>query len=334
MKNLLEPISTTKGLGCSFQMMKTVLTKSPEEAAEFIRKGEIVAFPTETVYGLGADAFNRSAVLKIFDAKKRPADNPLIVHIGFLSQISLIAKEINRVAEILIEHFFPGPLTLVLRKTDKVPKEVTAGLDTVGIRMPRYELALRFLQACNTPVCAPSANLSGRPSATDWESVYEDLNGRIRCILQGEVTEIGIESTVVDCSEDEPIVLRLGAIPIEELRSIIPRIRVYSNSVDGPAKSPGLKHRHYAPKAEVCLISSTQEIKKDNVLRAFIGLNEPSLEFSLRKTCKSIEEYAREIYSFFRQCDRLGIEKIYCEAVPEIGIGAALMDRVKRAAQK
>ncbi|MCS6873787.1 MAG: L-threonylcarbamoyladenylate synthase [Pyrinomonadaceae bacterium] len=314
--------------------MYTVLTKSPDEAAVFIKKGEVVAFPTETVYGLGADVFNSSAVLKIFKAKNRPVDNPLIVHISSLEQIPLLAKKTNPLAELLIERFFPGPLTIVLPKTEKVPTLVTAGLDTVGIRMPKHNLALQFLRACETPVCAPSANLSGKPSPTDWESVYEDLNGKISCILQGEVTEIGLESTVVDCSEEKPLVLRLGAVSVEELREIVPDIKVHLPRSGESVKSPGLKHRHYAPEAEVCLVHSVDEFLEEASRNAFIGLTDPKVSFGLKKVCKSIEEYAHEIYGFFRQCDRLGIRKIYCEIVPEKGIGMTLMDRLKRAARR
>jgi L-threonylcarbamoyladenylate synthase len=179
-------------------MKETSLTTSPIEAARFIADGGIVAFPTETVYGLGANVFDAAAIAKIFEAKQRPADNPLIAHISSIDQITELASEISDSAKRLIEHFFPGPLTVVLKKSVNVPDMATAGLDSIGIRMPRSDLAREFLTACGTPVVAPSANLSGRPSPTTWQAVYEDLNGRIDCILQGEPTEIGLESTVVD----------------------------------------------------------------------------------------------------------------------------------------
>ena len=192
--------------------VKTVLTTSPDEAAEFIKRGGIVAFPTETVYGLGANVFDEKAVAKIFEAKRRPADNPLIAHIADIGQIGMLATEITESAKKFIDAFFPGPLTIVLRKTAKVPLIATAGLDTIGIRMPRSALAHQFLAACGTPVVAPSANLSGRPSPTTWQAVLEDLDGRIDCILQGDATEIGLESTVVDCTSAVPVILRGGSV--------------------------------------------------------------------------------------------------------------------------
>jgi len=235
--------------------MQTLLTKSPIEAAEFIRKGGIVAFPTETVYGLGANVFDEKAVARIFEAKMRPNDNPLIAHVGNLAQINLLAKEITPNAQKFIEAFFPAPLTLVLPKAEKVPLIATANLDTIGVRMPKNKLAQEFLQYCETPVVAPSANLSGKPSPTEWHAVFEDLNGRIDCILQGEATEIGLESTVVDCTSNIPLVLRSGAISLENLQKVVPETRIYRVKSDEIIRSPGLKHRHYSPKAKVVLIS-------------------------------------------------------------------------------
>ncbi len=179
--------------------MKTILTISPVEAAEFIRRGGTVAFPTETVYGLGANVFDERAIAKIFTAKQRPNDNPLIAHVGNLEQINSLVAEISETAQRFIEAFFPAPLTLVMPKSAKIPLVATANLETIGVRMPRNDLALEFLQMCETPLVAPSANLSGRPSPTTWQAVDEDLNGRIDCILKGKTTEIGLESTVVDC---------------------------------------------------------------------------------------------------------------------------------------
>jgi L-threonylcarbamoyladenylate synthase len=198
--------------------MKTVLTKSPVEAAEFIRRGGIVAFPTETVYGLGANVFDEKAIAKIFTAKRRPNDNPLIAHVGRLEDINSLVSEITESAGKFIEAFFPAPLTVILPKAEKIPLIATANLETIGVRMPRNELARDFLQACETPLVAPSANLSGKPSPTTWKAVFEDLDGRIDCILQGETTEIGLESTVVDCTGEFPLFLRSGAVSLEQLR--------------------------------------------------------------------------------------------------------------------
>ena len=311
--------------------MKTILTTSVIEAAEFIRRGGAVAFPTETVYGLGANVFDAKAIEKIFVAKRRPNDNPLIAHVGSLKQIELLVSEITTNAQKFINAFFPAPLTLVLPKAETVPFIATANLETIGVRMPKNDLALEFLRACNVPLVAPSANLSGRPSPTNWQAVYEDLDGRIDCILQGEATEIGLESTVVDCTSNIPLVLRAGAISLEDLQLIVPETQIYRISKDESPKSPGLKHRHYSPRAKVVLISDLRfQISERS---AFIGLNEPVGNFDLIKICQSIEEYAHELFQFFRECDRRQIETIYCETVRENGIGLAIMDRLKRASE-
>ncbi len=312
--------------------MQTVLTKSPEEAAAFIKRGGIVAFPTETVYGLGANVFDEKAIAKIFIAKQRPDDNPLIAHVGRITQIKLLASEITETAQKFIEAFFPAPLTLVLPKAEKVPLIATANLKTIGVRMPKNELAQEFLRNCETPVVAPSANLSGKPSPTTWEAVFEDLQGRIDCILQGEMTEIGLESTVVDCTSPIPLILRSGAVTLEDLQRVVPETRLYKLEKDEQPKSPGLKHRHYSPEAKVVLINPKSEIRNPKS-KAFIGLNEPHRRFDLIKICKSVEEYAHEVFAFFRTCDAQKIETIYCETVEETGIGLALMDRLKRASE-
>ncbi len=312
--------------------MQTFLTTSPIVAAEFIRRGGIVAFPTETVYGLGANVFDESAIAKIFEAKQRPNDNPLIAHVGNLEQIKLLVKEITPTAQKFIDAFFPAPLTLVLPKAEKVPLIATANLQTIGVRMPKYDLALEFLKNCETPVVAPSANLSGRPSPTIWQAVFEDLNERIDAILQGEATDIGLESTVVDCTAEIPLVLRSGAITLEQLQKVVPRTQFYQMTETEIPKSPGLKHRHYSPTAKVFLISSKSKVQSPKS-SAFIGLNKSGCDFKKIKICASVKEYAHSVFAFFRECDRENIKIIYCEKVPERGIGLALMDRLKRASE-
>jgi L-threonylcarbamoyladenylate synthase len=310
--------------------VNTVLTLDPTAAAEFIRRGGTVAFPTETVYGLGADVFDEAAVAKIFEAKRRPGDNPLIAHISDVDQLGRLVFDVPPFAYALIEKFFPGPLTLVLKKRDEVPPVVTAGLDSVGVRMPRHELAREFIRACGTPVVAPSANLSGRPSPTTWQAVYEDLNGRIDCILQGEATEIGLESTVVDCTGERPVLLRQGSVSLEDLQAVVPgAIRIGAGSED-ERKSPGLRHKHYSPRASVKIVESVDEVEAD---AAFIGISAPGDEFAFMKIVADARDYAHELFEFFRECDRRGITTIYCQTVPETGIGGALMDRIRRAAQ-
>lgn len=312
--------------------MKTLLTKSPEIAAGFIKKGGVVAFPTETVYGLGANVFDEKAIAGIFRAKQRPNDNPLIAHVGDFGQISLLAAEISASARKFIGAFFPGPLTLVLPKSAQVPLIATAGLATIGVRMPKNELAQEFLKHCRTPVVAPSANLSGKPSPTTWQAVFEDLDGRIDCILQSdETTAIGLESTVLDCTAEIPQILRTGAVTLEQLQKIEPKTEVYQPVESEPPKSPGLRHRHYSPRAKVILDFRLPVL--DSQTSAFIGLKQPENKFQLIEICDSVEDYAHSVFDFFRRCDRQNIKTIYCEKVAETGLGRALMDRLRRAAE-
>lgn len=312
--------------------MQTILTTSPREAADFIKRAGVVAFPTETVYGLGANVFDEEAIKKIFAAKGRPTDNPLIAHIADVSQILLLTLNITESARLFIEAFFPGSLTIVLPKAERVPMIATAGLQTVGVRMPRHELANDFLKACDVPLVAPSANLSSKPSPTTWQAVYEDLNGKIDCILCGEQTEVGLESTVVDCTNRVPLVLRAGAVTLEQLQSVVSQTRLANTKEDEPARSPGTKHKHYSPLARVVLIDEPNEAEaaKEN---AYIGLDAPDVEFEIQKVCSSIEEYAHNLFLFFRLCDEKEIKTIFCQKVKEEDLGLALMDRLKRAAK-
>lgn len=312
---------------------ETLLTTDVHEAAALIRQGELVAFPTETVYGLGADALNPEAVRKIFEAKGRPLDNPLIVHIAHLDQLARLVRDVPEAARRFMERFFPGPLTLVLPRHPDVPDEVTAGLPTVGVRMPRHPVAQAFLEACGTPVAAPSANRSGRPSPTRWEAVYADLNGRIACILQGDRSDMGLESTVVDCTGSEPVVLRAGAVPLEALREVVPETRLVGDETSLKARSPGTRYRHYAPKARVVLVDHPDEAVPDP-RHAYIGLTPPAHPeaFGACCICPDVETYAYELFDFFRRCDAQGCTRIYAQRVPRTGLGLALMDRLERAA--
>jgi L-threonylcarbamoyladenylate synthase len=294
-----------------------------------------VAFPTETVYGLGADAFQPDAVQRIFEAKGRPADNPLIVHVCRLEQFREVAASVPSPAQQLVEHFLPGPLTLILPKHPGLPSVVTAGLDTVGVRMPRLPLTRRFLEACDTPVPAPSANRSGRPSPTTWEAVQEDLGGRIDCILQGGRTEAGVESTVVDCTTEPVEVLRPGAVSVEALRDVLGAVRADSSDEDGAARSPGTRHRHYAPSAEVRLVEDPSGAEPGPA-RAFIGLDAPAEADAFQAVYveETVEAYAHDLFHVFRACDADGVSVIYAQTVPETGLGRALNDRLRRAAAR
>lgn len=313
--------------------MTTVCTTDPEEAAAVLRRGGLVAFPTETVYGLGADAFAPEAVRAVFRAKERPADNPLIVHVASRAAVNALVRAVPPSARALMDHFFPGPLTLVLPRQAIVPDVVTAGLDTVGVRMPRHPVARAFLEAAGTPVAAPSANRSGRPSPTSWPWVHDDLDGRVDCILQGDRSEAGLESTVVDCTEELPVVLRAGAVTLEALRAVVP-------SVGGTAptathrRSPGTRHRHYAPEAQVLLVDDPHDAVAGPA-HAYVGLEAPAVPagFGLVLVCDDAAAYGHELFDFFRRADAAGCTRIYGQRAAPEGLGRALNDRLARAAQ-
>jgi L-threonylcarbamoyladenylate synthase len=327
--------------------LKTKRIDSPEEAAKLIRAGGIVAFPTETVFGLGVDATNEDAVRRLYIAKGRPSDNPLIVHLSDAGLWKSAAAELPNSAKSLLEAFSPGPITVVLAKSSKIGSLVSAGLNTVGIRIPDHSIAHTILKHAGVPVAAPSANRSGRPSGTTWQSVLEDLDGRIDGIFCQDSPSLGIESTVVDCTSPVPTVLRLGAVTLEQIRSIIPDTQELTPTAQGqttparPSMSPGLAHPHYQPKAQVILIpSQTQdfqkhEIKKQNGSNAYCGLTSPpNLDFDYCQTYLTIHDYAAAFYEFLREADRRSIQTIYIEAAPAKGIGRALLDRQQRAAAK
>lgn len=299
-------------------------------AARFIVQGETVAFPTETVYGLGAHAFDKAALGRIFVAKDRPPDNPLIVHISEIKQLGEVVSIVTDIAQTLCEAFWPGPLTVVLPKAERVPLLATAGLATVGVRLPAHPTAQKFLRACGVPVAAPSANRSGRPSPTTWQAVQQDLEGRIACLLQGGQTTIGLESTVVDCTGRVPVVLRAGAITLEQLRAVLPdTVPLTTDAHDAAARSPGLRHQHYAPRARVSLVEQPPATPSDT--EGYIGIVKPSRPFAQQRLCRDATEYAHELFDFFRSCDAAKMTTIYCQTVPETGLGVALMDRLRRA---
>jgi len=332
--------------------MHTLLTTDVDRAAEMIRNGRLVAFPTETVYGVGADAGNTDAVRRIFEAKGRPADNPLIVHVWDRGQIAPLVQGLPDFAERLVDAFFPGPLTLVLPRTSLVPDVVTAGLDTVAIRMPDHPVAAAFLKAAGRPVAAPSANRSGRPSPTTWQAVRDDLGGRIDAILKGDPTRVGLESTVVDCTCAAPVVLRHGSITLDDLRLVFPGAhaadgdRAESGREGGDraggdrhleGRSPGTRHRHYRPDARVMIgpvEASDSRAGSAPARAAWIGLEHPPEpgRYQVVRVVGNLDEYARSLFAFFRECEARGVDVICCQQVDERGIGRALMDRLLRAA--
>ena len=329
--------------------------KSVGDAAELLRRGETVAFPTETVYGLGANALDPDAVAKIYAAKGRPSDNPLIVHIADTAQADELA-EVSDLARQLMDAFWPGPLTLVLPARDCIPRIVTGGLDTVGIRMPAHPAALMMLRQAALPIAAPSANISGRPSPTTADHVAEDLSGRIPLIIDGGAAISGLESTVLDLASPIPAILRPGVITAEALAPFIPGISEETRLPDGGiARAPGMKYRHYAPKAPVLLcppneIYSTycaalQEFYADT---ANEGKDEPKIAvlatmqgltgMAKAEHCfllgENAEEAAQNLFAALRWTDEINADLVIAESFPEKGVGIALMNRLKKAAKE
>lgn len=304
-------------------------------AAELIKRGEIVAFPTETVYGLGADALNQSAVAKIFVAKNRPANNPLIVHIAKISDLKKLVKGITPLAKVLIKKFWPGPLTLVFKKKAVVPDIVTGGLDSVAVRMPANKIALEFIKRAG-PIAAPSANISGSPSPTTANHVFGDMNGRIPMILDGGSTKIGIESTVLDLTSNPPQILRPGKVTFEQLKTVIPDLLIAKVIPGKEVRSPGMLYKHYSPKAKV-ILANKENIKElvsfyKNKKVAIIAKQKHGIkEAFLYKTNK---ELAKNLFEKFRDFDEKKVDVIIVEAVKETGLGLGIMNRLKKAAKE
>ncbi|MGM7721863.1 L-threonylcarbamoyladenylate synthase [uncultured Metabacillus sp.] len=318
------------------------------QAAQLLRENEVVAFPTETVYGLGANAFSDEAVRKIYEAKGRPSDNPLIVHIASKSKLDEIAKDIPDYAYKLINEYWPGPLTLILPKKGKLLSTiVTAGLDTVGVRMPDHPIALSLIREADVPIAAPSANRSGKPSPTQASHVYHDLNGKISGIVDGGATGVGVESTVLDCSTAVPTILRPGGITKEQLEAIIGEVKIDQALVEeGHApKSPGMKYTHYAPNAPVVVVKGSLEFlqkvinkhqsegKKVGVLTTMENVNQ--LEADTIIPCGSradLPSVAAQLYDGLRKFDKEDIDIIISESFPQEGVGEAIMNRLLKAA--
>lgn len=320
--------------------------KKIEAAAEIIMRGGLVAFPTETVYGLGANALDGNAVKKIYEAKGRPLDNPVIVHIADIEELGKVAVETRRARD-LMEKFWPGPLTLVLRKSKSLPRATTAGLDTVAVRMPRNKVALDLIASSSVPIAAPSANISGGPSPTSAEHVLQDLAGRIDAVLDGGETKIGVESTVLDLTSPIPIILRPGGVTAEELEEVIGRIR-FAPPTKGKPRSPGMKYRHYAPRARMILVEgSEEEIPRkiqaliDRYKGERIGIlaskeNAPYYRahaMEIVGSRKDLHEVAQNLFGALRSLDAKS-DVIIAEGFDDIGIGRAVMNRLRKAASK
>lgn len=343
--------------------MKTLLLKvdpdnpDPEKierAAQILRSGGLVAFPTETVYGLGADALNAEAVLRLFAAKNRPLDNPPIVHVADISEVYPLVVEVPPKAELLMKQFWPGPLTLVFKHSSKVPNESVAGLDTVAIRMPKHKVAQALIRQSRRPIAAPSANLSGKPSPTTAQHVYEDLNGRIDAIIDGGATDIGVESSVVDLSSDPPMLLRPGGTPFEALKKVLPQLLLHPfveaehELAPEKVRSPGMKHKHYAPKAEVILVEGKPDAVVGEVRELIESYRAGGSKVGVLATDQTQSIYnadvvksmgsrsnlstvAQSLFRLLREVDAQGVDIIIAEAVPSEGLGLAVMNRLRKA---
>ena len=307
--------------------------KSLALAAKLISGGDIVAFPTETVYGLGANAFDECAVKKIYQAKGRPGDNPLIVHIADKALIEKICLNVSDDAKKIMHSLMPGPITIVLEKNGKIPDCVTGGLNTVAVRMPSSPEAQAFLKACNLPVCAPSANTSTRPSPTTWKHVAEDMEGKIPLILKGADCQVGIESTVLDLTRETPLILRPGIVTQSEIEKVLGKKVGIPDKFDKSMNSPGIRYKHYAPKAEMIIFTGEPEkvrlaIAAEKLARVEFGQKVGVLIYDSDKP----EEAAHEFFSQLRAFDKSGVDVILAAALKEDGVGLAVMNRMFKSA--
>jgi len=323
-------------------------------AADFIKKGCLVAFPTETVYGLGANALNPEAVLALFKAKKRPLDNPPIVHVGNAKDVYRLAKNVPPKAERLMKKFWPGPLTLIFERSEIVPDVTVACLDTIAIRMPRHNVALALVRESGCPIAAPSANLAGKPSPTSAKHVLDDLDGRIDAILDAGPTHIGVESTVLDMTVDPPQVLRPGGTPYEVLKGVIGNVELNPVAIAEKAlpvekaRSPGVKHKHYAPNADMIVVEGEMAavISKINELTHFYM--QSNKKVGILATDETAHRYradvvkslgsksnlavvAKNLFRILREFDSEDVDVIIAEGVPTEGLGLAVMNRLRKA---
>lgn len=327
------------------------------KAAQQIREGGLVAFPTETVYGLGANALDKEAAQKIYEAKGRPSDNPLIVHIGKAEELKPLVKKIPEIGKKLMEAYWPGPLTIIFPKSDLVPDEITGGLDTVAVRMPVDPIANRLIQLAGVPIAAPSANTSGRPSPTTPAHVYQDMNGRIDILIDGGSVGIGVESTIVDVSGPTPVLLRPGAVTMEMLKAVVGDVET-DQAVLGPVssgtkpKAPGMKYRHYAPKAQLVLVEEGEkaqetvpeminrlaEEKMDQGFQVGIICTEETISQYPRGIVRSLgirakeETIAHNLFAVLREFDDLQADYIFSECFSKSHLGQAIMNRLTKAA--
>lgn len=317
-------------------------------AAEEIKKGNLVAFPTETVYGLGADAFNEKAITKIFQAKERPFNDPLIAHIADIKELYRLSRQVPPVALKLAKAFWPGPLTLVLKKSELVSDIITAGLDTVAVRMPANNIALSLIREAQTPIVAPSANIFGRISPTSAQHVEDDLDGKIKMIIDGGKTKIGVESTVLDITVKPIQVLRTGGISVEQLKEIIGQVKM-SEELERGFRSPGMLNSHYSPRARLILVEEKEKTQVEKVLKLASEYKAQGFKVGIMAKEENQENYkgfkvkvigkgselnicAANLFSILRSFDKEGFEIIITEGLEDQGLGLAIMERLRKAA--
>jgi len=324
-----------------------------EEAADILRKGGLVAFPTETVYGLGANGLDENACRKIYEAKGRPSDNPLILHIGEREQLDRIAEEIPDCAEMIMDAFWPGPITIIFKKKSIVPDSVTGNFGTVAVRFPSNKIARSLINAADLPIAAPSANTSGKPSPTRASHVLFDMDGKIDMIIDGGAAKFGLESTIIDVSGDVPTVLRPGAITLEMLEDVLGYVELdpalSGAQVKAAPKAPGMKYTHYSPNAKVILVrgekekviekinSLVEERKKEGLKTGVMATDEDAERYNAHIVLslgsrKNEEEIGSNLFKVLRKFDYLGADIVYSEVFDETGEGAAIMNRLKKAA--
>ena len=319
-----------------------------DEAARIIRRGGTVAIPTETVYGLGANGLDENAVKKIFEAKGRPQDNPLILHVADESWIERYCEDVPPETYELTKRFWPGPLTIILKRRDIVPDETTAGLPTVGMRCPKHPITNALIRAAGVPIAAPSANISGRPSTTSFEHVLKDMDGKIDAIIDGGDCEVGLESTIIDLTVKPPRLLRPGGVTLEELQEVLGKVEVdksvYSLLGNGEQpKAPGMKYRHYAPKAPVTVVCGSPEktaryIREQDLNgKGVLCFDEFARMFDKASTLTyggsmDLEAQAERLFDALREFDEMDVTEIYAQCPVEEGLGLAIANRLKKAA--
>ncbi|MBP9997265.1 MAG: threonylcarbamoyl-AMP synthase [Lachnospiraceae bacterium] len=342
--------------------MRTEVIKIDEEnidieaikkAGQIIKEGGLVAFPTETVYGLGGDALNPGSSKKIYAAKGRPSDNPLIVHVCCMDDVAGLVKEIPESARLLADKYWPGPLTMIMNKSDRVPYETTGGLDTVAVRMPVHKTALELIKYSGGYIAAPSANISGRPSPTSAKYVIEDMDGRIEMIIDGGEVEIGLESTIVDLTGDVPMILRPGYITAQMLEETLGTVDQDKTMMSGDCKdkpkAPGMKYRHYAPKGELTIVSGQRSDVVNYINEQASRAMEKGIKVGIIGTEENIASYrgdsiksvgsiadeamiAHRLYGILREFDDEDVREMYSESFDTCGIGQAIMNRLLKAA--